>query len=142
MSTRCSLYLQGEREHRHVKSHFKCVRKGKHALGIGQRIRRQRLMYRIKERNRKRQQLANNRDNLPTVPFEEDELLPPTSPNQHYHISNNTRQKFQLSLWLRQNKDDPAIEVVFFCQLSIFRLMELVHRTFYRGSRTIYCLDS
>lgn len=70
-------------------------------------------MHRIQERNRKRRELNDNSDNLPTVPFEENEPLPPTLPTQHYHISNDTRQKLQLSLWLQKNKDDPAIQVFF-----------------------------
>ena len=50
-------------------------------------------------------------DALPTVPFHVEENLPPTSPEQHHHISNDTRQKIVLPIWLDQHKNDPALVV-------------------------------
>jgi hypothetical protein len=49
-------------------------------------------------------------DDLPTVPFEDQsEILPPTAPTQHHHISINSRQKVQLAQWLSRNEKDPAV---------------------------------
>ena len=125
--------LQGELEHRRGKRFFQSVRKGKHAiLGIGLQVRRQRLMHRLKERQKSQEKhLAQaagssqhatdtgtslaSADDLPTVPFEETETLPPTLPSQHYHISADKRQKVQVSQWLHRNQADPAVKV---CCLS------------------------
>lgn len=67
-------------------------------------------MYRLRERN-KQQQQDPTIENLPTVPFEEEEYLPATSPSQHYHISMDNRQKVQVVQWVDKNKKDPAVEV-------------------------------
>ena len=50
-------------------------------------------------------------ENLPTVPFEVTESLPPASPSDHYQISSDTRQKMQLLQWLKANETDPALHV-------------------------------
>ena len=101
----------GELEHRRVKRHFKTVRKGHHVLGIGLQVRRERLIHRLRERNKQNQARVDPND-LPTVSFEEQsDALPPTLPTQHYHISVDSRQKVQLSQWLHKNCDDPAILV-------------------------------
>jgi hypothetical protein len=43
-------------------------------------------------------------DNLPSVSFEVTELLPPTAPADHYHISLNTRNKVHLRQWLKKSE--------------------------------------
>jgi len=86
------------------------VRKGKHVLGIALRIQWEHLIHRLQECNRQNQAVAINSDDLPTIPFEEQsDVLPPTLPTQHYHISINSRQKVQLVEWLHKNHDDPAV---------------------------------
>ena len=50
-------------------------------------------------------------DTLPTVPFHVEEKLAPTSPEQHHHISLDTRSKIIIPVWLNQNKGDPALVV-------------------------------
>jgi hypothetical protein len=107
-----SSFIQGELEHRRGKRMYKRVSKGKHIIGIGLQVRRERMIHRLQERNKRRlQRLAHAQDDLPTVSFEERETLPPTLPTSHHHISIDTRQKVELPLWLRDNKKDPAIQV-------------------------------
>lgn len=102
----------GELEHQRGKRHFKTVRKGKHILGIGLQVRRERLIHRLRERNKQNQATVDPNNDLPTVSFEEQsEALPPTPPTSHHHISIDSRQKVQLSQWLHNNRDDPAILV-------------------------------
>ena len=115
--------LQGELEHRRGKRFFKSVRKGKHAiLGIGLQVRRQHLIHQLKERQKQSMKQAGTSDleshisttdanDLPTVPFEEQENLPPTLPTLHHHISLDNRQKIQVSQWLHRNQADPAVKV-------------------------------
>ena len=64
----------------------------------------------MRERNKIRRQ-REALENLPTVPFEEEESLPATSPNQHHHISIDDRQKVQVVQWTDKNKNDPAVKV-------------------------------
>jgi hypothetical protein len=39
------------------------------------------------------------------------EVLPPTSPTVHHHISTETREKVDIAQYLDDNEDDPAVEV-------------------------------
>jgi hypothetical protein len=99
-----------------VKRHYKAVRKGKHVLGIGLRVRRERLIHQLRERNRQDHTLATNSDDLPTVPFEEQsDTLPLTPPTQHYHMSASSRQKVHLTVWLHKIRHDPAVLVSIQC---------------------------
>jgi len=50
-------------------------------------------------------------DDLPTVSFEEQEILSAMSPKQHHHISMDNHQKVQVAQWVYKNKKDPAIKV-------------------------------
>jgi hypothetical protein len=104
--------MQGELEHRRGKRCYKRANKGMFIVGIGKQIRRERLMHRLRERN-KRQQQREDVENLPTVPFEVEEALPATSPDQHHHISKDNRQKVQVFQWTEKNKKDPAVKVSF-----------------------------
>jgi hypothetical protein len=96
-----------------VKRFYKRVRKGKHVIGIGLQVRRERLIHRLKERNQHIPvtDVPNGFENLPTVPLEVTESLPPTTPGDHYQISSDTRQKVQLLQWLKTNETDPALRV-------------------------------
>jgi hypothetical protein len=95
-----------------VKRFYKRVRKGKHVIGIGLKVRRERLIHRLKERNQHRDiPVTDVIENLPTVPLEVTEFLSPTMPSDHYQISSDTRQKVQLLQWLKTNETDPALLV-------------------------------
>jgi hypothetical protein len=48
-------------------------------------------------------------DELPTVPFHE--RVSPTSPDQFHHISQDTRSKIILPVWLNRHEKDPALLV-------------------------------
>lgn len=91
-----------------MKRFYKRVQKGQHAIGIGQQVRREQFLHRLKERN---QNQITEKDNLPSVSFEVIESLLPTAPTDHYHMSLDTRNKVYLRQWLKKNKSDPAIHV-------------------------------
>ncbi len=74
-------------------------------------------MHRLRARNVQQRQ-PEAIENLPTVPFEEEETLPATSPNQHHHISMDNRQKVQVVQWVDKNKNDPAVKVS--CKYEFF----------------------
>ncbi|KAF8156743.1 hypothetical protein B0H34DRAFT_798127 [Crassisporium funariophilum] len=54
--------------------------------------------------------LFGTTDDLSSAPFGDEEPLPPTAPEAHHHISLETRQRIQLSDWLKRNKEDPALK--------------------------------
>jgi len=101
-------------------------------------------MHLLRERNKQRRQTAAvDRDDLPTVPFEEEEILPATSPKQHHHISTDNRQKVQVAQWVHKNKEDPAIKVCLSPTNVHSTVMSLISsRTLYHASRTISYLVS
>jgi len=53
---------------------------------------------------------------LPSVPFEESDALPTTSPDVHHHISNSVRQRENIYKWVHhhEEQDDQAINVLYF----------------------------
>jgi len=82
------------------------VHKGKYVSGIGLQVRRERLIHKIQARNK---QMAEATISSVTAEIPED--LPPTAPEQHYHISTDTRGKVRLSQWIDKNTSDPALLV-------------------------------
>lgn len=80
-------------------------------------MRRERYFHRTQARVGEGQPLRKAKssieETLPTLPFHVDgeETLPPTSPDQHHHISLDTRSKVILPVWLNQNEGDPALLV-------------------------------
>jgi len=51
------------------------------------------------------------------------EVLPPTSPTVHHHISTETHEKVDITQYLDDNEDDPAVEV--FTSFSDLQLTEI-----------------
>jgi hypothetical protein len=94
-------------------------------------------MHRLKERQKQHLAQADcssqhaaetsTADDLPTVPFEEQEALPPTLPSQHHHISADKRQKVQVSQWLHRNQADPAVKVCCLSYSGCSSLVKLNH---------------
>ncbi|KAJ3494201.1 hypothetical protein NLJ89_g10856 [Agrocybe chaxingu] len=111
----------GELEHRRGKRFYRRVHKGKHVLGIALQVRRERLIHRVLERKRKREEgLTGEKSASP------EERLPPTSPERHHHISVDKRQKVHLPTWLGQYAGDPAL-VDFILRLKNHLLSRLLN---------------
>lgn len=51
------------------------------------------------------------------IPLGEEEVLGPTPPEQHHHISKDVRNKVDVLKWVADNKDDPALKV---CKPNLF----------------------
>jgi hypothetical protein len=102
-------------------------------VGIGRQVRRERLIHRLRERNKRRlEEVARTPEDLPTVSVEEQETLPPTPPTNHHHISNDIRQKVVIPQWLSNNKEDPAV-LVSCSSPPRFHTVSYLSRNFYRG---------
>ncbi|KAJ7141090.1 hypothetical protein C8R44DRAFT_603981, partial [Mycena epipterygia] len=56
---------------------------------------------------------------LPTLDFTDSESLPYTPPEFHYHISQSRNHHFNLTLWLSENRTDPAVKVGFAIYLYV-----------------------
>jgi hypothetical protein len=120
----CVQYLmssQGELEHRRSKRFYPIVRKGRHAVGIGKVVSRERLLQLISQRT-----IRSNRSTHPKVRLSPKgrkpvkESLPPTSPTTHHHISAETRNKVDIADLLDENEGDPALEVRIQANIQLF----------------------
>jgi hypothetical protein len=45
------------------------------------------------------------------IPLGEEEVLGPTPPEHHHHISQDVRHKVNVLNWVAKNRDDPALKV-------------------------------
>ena len=59
----------------------------------------------------KRRDDAQGLDNHDSISSLDDETLQDIRPQQHHHISADVRYKVQLSTWLDDGQDDPALKV-------------------------------
>ena len=93
-------------------------------MGIAKRTRRERILHNIMKRHshlkvsRKRKHgvpdpltLSSTTSGNPSIPFSSSEPLPAAPSNQHYQMSSEIRHKVYLSVWLGDNKGDPALKV-------------------------------
>ena len=105
---------QGELEHRRVKRFYPRTHKGQFTLGITKQQRREQHLRKMKElspnscmNNRKKKSSPLD----PRLSFQDHDPLLPMLPSQHYQMSTEERHKLNLSQWLCENQDDPALEV-------------------------------
>ncbi|KAF8802003.1 hypothetical protein BYT27DRAFT_7226594 [Phlegmacium glaucopus] len=114
----------GELEHRRVKRQYPRAHKGKFAVGIAKQTRRERILHNIMKRHshlkvsRKRKHgvpheppiISSTTCGNPSIPFSASEPLPAAPSNQHYQMSMEIRHKVPISVWLGDNKGDPALK--------------------------------
>ena len=79
-----------------------------HVLGIANQVRRERMLHVIKECQSKK-----NQESTSTLPFplEESEVLPPTAPEAHHHMSKDVRNKLVIPRWLSEHENDQCLKV-------------------------------
>ena len=65
------------------------------------------------DRHSKKKTLAkkNADENTLNIPLREVEVLVPTPPEQHHHISMDVHHKVDILKWVMDNHDDPALTV-------------------------------
>lgn len=103
------MFSQGESEHKRSKQFYPRVRKGDHIRGIARHVYRERTLLQAQQALKKRV-LDENGYTL-NIPLGEEEVLGPTPPEDHHHISNDVRHKVNILNWLADNKNDPALTV-------------------------------
>ena len=115
------------------------MRKGDHVRGIGRHVYRERTIFQaqralkkrvLEERQLKLNEEAGESGDVYTlnIPLGEEEVLGPTPPEDHHHISKDVRHKVDVLKWLADNKGDPALTVG--ASLLIVLINE-THRKYY-----------
>ena len=114
-------FSQGESEHKRSKQFYPRVRKGDHVRGIARHVYRERTLLQVQQSLKKRvlDQKRRNEVGQPdskdantlNIPLGEEEVLGPTPPEDHHHISKDVRHKVNVLKWLADNKNDPALTV-------------------------------
>jgi hypothetical protein len=112
---RSNISIKGEGEHKRSKQLYPRVHKGDHVRGIARHVYRERLLFQAQQVLRKQQlmdasEVGQNTNTL-DIPLEEEEVLDPTPPEQHHHISKDVRHKVDILKWLADNRKDPALKV-------------------------------
>ena len=117
--------LKGEGEHKRSKQFYPRVRKGDHVRGIARHVYRERTLFRAKQMLKHKKTAADQHGdseleteqnvNTLNIPLDEEEILDPTPPEQHHHISKDVRHKVDVLKWLADNRNDPALKVSSFC---------------------------
>jgi len=124
------LYLtadQGELEHRRSKRFYPIVQKGRHAVGIGKAVSRERLLQQISQRTSG----SIHPKIRPSLKGRKRVSLPQTSPTTHHHISAETRNKVDIADLLDENEGDPALEVRIQASFNFFLFLILLCRTLF-----------
>ena len=67
----------------------------------------------MEERELKLKDESGESDDVYTlnIPLREEEVLGPTPPEDHHHISKDVHHKVDILKWLAENKSDPALTV-------------------------------
>lgn len=119
--------IQGELKHRRVKQFYAHTNKTvKFAWQIARHQRRQAYLHRlqleqpqttlpIRSQTKHNRKAPAHRSQLPRIPlqlpFEASEPLPPSSPKEHYQISEEQAHPVDLPEYLTTNRDDPSFKV-------------------------------
>ena len=107
-------------EHWCAKKFYVRVHEGQFVHGIAKQQRWEWLLHHIKElapsgisTQTRKCKYGNIEAVLPCIAFEDDKVLPQSSPYEHHHISQGTWHKIDLLKWLGDNEYDPVLKVLY-----------------------------
>jgi hypothetical protein len=104
---------QGELEHRHVKKFFSRTNKKEYQRQIAKHKQRERRLRQMRTDNQPtHKHSASSAGSAPALLFHELDPLPFTDPTVHYHMSQSQRHYIDITSWLADNKQDPALKVI------------------------------
>ena len=86
------------------------MRKGDHVRGIARHVYRERTLFKAQQGMKKHKSTHSKAATL-NIPLDEEEVLGPTPPEDHHHISKDVRHKVDVLKWLSDNRKDPALVV-------------------------------
>ncbi|KIK82551.1 hypothetical protein PAXRUDRAFT_153654, partial [Paxillus rubicundulus Ve08.2h10] len=119
----------GELEHQQVKHFYARMNKIKFTCGIVKQQQCKRLLHQLWETKQQQEaeaiaaQQGMPVGSLDTVKLKQ-EQLPHCSPNAHYQVSLSQKHYWDISSWLRENRDDPVVSNTF---LSCLKSHILAH---------------
>ena len=116
---------QGEAEHQKVKKYYRRASKHAFTRGIAKQNRRERTLHKMRDLKKARDIIdsvkgpgatpesasSSKKPSTPKLRFKNQEKLPYSSPEEHYHMSSETKHKLQLATWLPEHKDELAFQV-------------------------------
>jgi hypothetical protein len=117
------IFRQGESEHKRSKQFYHRVRKGDHVRGIARHVYRERTLFQAQQGIKKHKNTCSKAATL-DIPLDEEEVLGPTPPEDHHHISNDVRHKVNVLKWLFENRKDPALVV---CKIACLFYLQIYH---------------
>ncbi|KAH9010805.1 hypothetical protein EDB84DRAFT_1445518 [Lactarius hengduanensis] len=94
----------GEREHRRVKQFYARTNRRAFERQIALHERRTARLRAMKKRS------TNQTSSTVILANNDDETLPQSDPSERYHVSHSRKIHFNITKWLADNKDDPAVE--------------------------------
>ncbi|KAH9950134.1 hypothetical protein B0H21DRAFT_665254, partial [Amylocystis lapponica] len=109
----------GELEHRRVKRFYARTNKNNHPSQIAKLQRREQMLEAARRREGKSSESAHatgkrkrkdKQRSEPGLQFGDQDPLPFTSPKDHHHISDSRRYHEDITRWLGENKEDPAVK--------------------------------
>ncbi|TCD63562.1 hypothetical protein EIP91_005233 [Steccherinum ochraceum] len=102
----------GELEHRRVKRWYARTNKHGFVQQIAKHQRRAQILEKIRRRNgAKPTQIPKRRQRRsPALSFTDSEPLPYTSPDMRYHMSSEVRYAVNITAFLTENREDPAVK--------------------------------
>jgi hypothetical protein len=101
-------------EHRRVKKFFSRTNKKQYQRQIAKHEQRERRLRQIRTGNQPtlNRSASSAPDSAPVLAFHESDPLPFTDPAVHYHMSQSQRHYIDVTSWLADNKQDPALKVI------------------------------
>ncbi|KAG6836843.1 hypothetical protein C0991_003282, partial [Blastosporella zonata] len=99
--------------HRRVKQIYPVIQKSSHTIGIARYEQRQRILRQIRIHAPVLPPSGNQKPKKTPkswLEFQDEEHLPPGSPNDHHIMSHEVRHALYLPDWLSDNEDDPALK--------------------------------
>lgn len=109
---------QGELEHRRVKRLYARTNKIQFSFQIARHERRARLLRKLMK-PKTHGRVTRSRAKKPSLSFADSDPLPFTDPTARYHMSSSSRHFENLTTWLGDLQDDPAVIVRSLVYLSV-----------------------
>jgi len=105
---------QGELEHRRVKKFFSRTNKKQYQRQIAKHEQRERRLHQMRMGNQPtlNPSVSSTASSAPALAPHDLDPLPFTDPAVHYHMSQSQRNYIDITSWLADNKQDPALKVI------------------------------
>ncbi|KIL54289.1 hypothetical protein M378DRAFT_19051 [Amanita muscaria Koide BX008] len=136
----------GETQHKTVKKYYSRASKAHPTQSIAKRQRRERTLHKIAHRNKAAEANSNIDEHRPTkrrrkrsmLDVEDEENLPYTDPEVHYHISSDKKDKVNIYSWLDEELEEDIAYKNWYPRLLDHLLARLKGIELYDGDENIF----